>query len=164
MITLRAPKVTKYFIRHVDCRSLKVEKETKVKLSLSAMWSLGIEKNMESLNVVLGKIQGYQTLHPAEYKFKDLKDKINDCTAGELLGIGFSGSAGIGPVISDVAINLIHGYDMSDVFSLRNAITLFMGATVSLLTAGLFIARRNSAKELLNYFVEANKDISTKPV
>jgi hypothetical protein len=154
MISLSIPRVTKYFIKHVDCRNLIVEKDTMVKLSFSARNALGLQKKENSLNAVLEIIQTYQTLHPVNHEFKVLKarefkatrNNIRHLTTGEGLGYCWGIGGPCGSVIIDTLSNMKLSFTLSSFFF------LLAGLSVLGITRGIYSSRRNSTYDLLHYF------------
>lgn len=167
MYSLKMPKVTGYFIRHVDCSNLRVETETNVRLSHSARRALGVHKQ-ENLNVVLGKIQGYQMLHPAKYEISNLDIGIPKASQGEAFGFMISVPLliehALTGVVAGATFLFSEHHNLDHVNFLPFLATALASVTLFGITSGIYSSRRNAACDLLHYFVEANKNTSTQTV
>jgi hypothetical protein len=162
----KVPKVTKYFIRHVDCSNLEIKKETQAKLSFSERRALGIQTNQQDLKSILWKIQDYQKLNPAKFEAGNVAAGISKATVGEKLFGSGSIALCAGLLLSFIGANFGAAFGQNPPSNHVELVHLFFEGTLfsmsSLgITMGVYSSRRDSAKELLNYFVKQENHHST---
>jgi hypothetical protein len=161
MYSLKIPKVTGFFIKHVDCRNLKIEKETNVRLSILARRDLNLPKEA-NLSAALEKIKLYQEIYPAKYKLENLNDNISKVTVGEKLFGSGSIALCAGLLLSFIGANFGAIFGQHPPSNHVELVHLFFEGTLFSASAlgttiGIYHSRRNAAYDLLHYFGGAEK-------
>jgi len=154
MLSLRAPKVTSYFIKHVDVRSLRVrpgEEGIKVKIGAFAGNALGISTEEMFLGPAAEKIRAYQEkpINVPKYSIERLPAVSKDPTKGESF-LNFSAAVSVGFSLVKTIANLHNTEDLTPLIYIIFGVSLYFG---TMLFAN---HRRQLTDNLLHYFVEAN--------
>jgi len=158
MVSLEAPIVTRFLIKKVDMRNLKIrsgEERTEVQIGYFTRKSLGISRKYEELACVFDKIKQYQEKHPPKVSILELPEVLDKHINGQRnMGLtGFLISTGVAISALQLGYNTAMEYAPLGfgIFSLGLALGL-TGFTRFLLS----VNREQLANDFLHYFIKAN--------